>query len=722
MPSAAGRMRPFAVVAALCVLPAAALVASANPPATRVEAVTDVIHGREIVDRYRWLEGDNSNPARMGVTTPEVMDWTRAQNGYTRQMLDNLPGRQALEARLRELMEVPSISAPTMRGDRYFYTRREGDQPQPVVWMREGLDAEPRALLDPSAVDASGLTALGWYEPNNDGTLMAFGLYRAGDENSTLYVMDVDSGEWLAEEIPGKVGGAQWLPDSSGFFYERLEDVNNPYSAQFKFHRLGTHHRQDPVLFEQDKEGPLATTWGPFGVVDRQARWLVKGYWVSTAATDFWVADLDEWFRTGELNWKVMVQGEQGRSGSFQFLGDTLYMQTQIGAPNGRVVAIDLHNPGLAYWRDVVPAQPGRTLEGVSMARGMLAVNFLENAYTGIELFNLDGTTRGRMELPGIGSAGLSTSDDRTEAFLTYTSYNEPSSIYRVDLATGDRSLWERPDVPVDPSLVEVRQVRYESADGTPVTMFLVHRRGLVLNGNNPTLLYGYGGFDISMTPSFSATMFPWFEAGGVYAVANLRGGGEYGASWHEAGMLENKQNVFNDFIAAAEWLIANNYTNPRRLAIAGGSNGGLLTGATVTQRPDLFAAAIVGVPLLDMVRFQHFLMARYWVPEYGDAERSEHELEYMMAYSPYHNIHEGTRYPAVLLTAGENDTRVHALHARKMAAALQAATASDPDQDPVLLWVDLEGGHGQGKPLDLRVRDVADQRIFLMWQLGMLD
>jgi prolyl oligopeptidase len=696
--------------------------AQGEPPETRVDPVTDVIHGRQIVDNYRWLEGDNSNPQRMGVSTPEVLEWTEAQNNHTRQMLDNLPGREALESRLRELMEVPSIGTPSMYRDRYFYTRREGDQPQPVVLVREGLASEPRELLDPAKVDPTGLTALSWIAPNHDGSLMAFGLYRSGDENSTCYVLDVGTGEWHAEEIPGKVSSVQWLPDSSGFFYSRLADLNNPYSSQFKFHRLGTHHRMDPVLFEQDKEGPLAQTWGPFGVIDDEARWLVKGYWTGTDSCDFWVADLSEWFRSGELNFREMVVGEKGRSGSFAFVGDTLYMDTQIQSPAGRLVQIDLHNPGIEHWKDFVPESPSRTLQGASLARGMLAVNFLENAYTNIELYNLDGMLRNKLELPGIGSAGLSTSDDRTEAFLTYSSYNEPPSIYHIDLATGERTLWERPDVPVDPNLVEVTQVRYPSADGTQITMFLVHKRGLELDGNNPTLLYGYGGFDISMTPGFSATMFPWFEAGGVYAVANLRGGGEYGADWHTSGMLENKQNVFNDFIAAAEWLIEEGYTRPERLAIAGGSNGGLLTGAVLVQRPELFAAAISAVPLLDMVRFQHFLMARYWVPEYGDAEKSEHELEYMMAYSPYHNVREGTHYPAVLLTAGENDTRVHPLHARKMAAALQAATSGNPQEDPVLLWVDMDAGHGGGKPLDLRVRDAADQRIFLMWQLGMLE
>jgi prolyl oligopeptidase len=328
--------------------------------------------------------------------------------------------------------------------------------------------------------------------------------------------------------------------------------------------------------------------------------------------------------------------------------------------------------------------------------------------------------TQGVVALPGIGSAGVAAEPDRTEAYLTFTSFNHPTSIFQIDLATPATPgvIWERPAVPVDPATVEVEQVWYPSKDGTKVSMFLVHRKGLVKNGTNPTILSGYGGFSVSSTPAFSATLFPWFEAGGLYALPNLRGGGEYGDAWHEAGMLDKKQNVFDDFIAAAEWLIAQRYTSSARLAITGGSNGGLLTGAALTQRPDLFRAAISAVPLLDMLRYERFLMARYWVPEYGSAEDAN-QFDYLRKYSPYQQVKAGTKYPAVMLTAGENDARVHALHARKMAALLQASTASEPGEQPVLIWVDRDAGHGQGKPLNLRIRDAADQRIFLMWQLG---
>jgi len=722
-------MRPVVAV----VVTLAAGTGLASPPPSDTRPVTDTLHGVELTDPYRWLEGDNADSEKMGQLTEEVISWTDAQNGYTRGVLDNLPGRRALESRLRELMEVGTVSAPRMAGDWYFFSKREGAQAQSVIYVKNGVEGEPRVLINPNALDETGLTTVSWYEPNSDGSLLAFGMYSAGDENSTLYVLDVATGQWLAEEISGKVNNVNWSPDSSGFFYHRLESVEDAYSTVFKYHVLGTHHRQDKALFRQrdigffygdlyddERQAQLVTTWGPGGYASEDGKWLEVAYWTSTADTDVWFADLDQWRRTGELQLVQAAIGQGGTLGRSQFVGDTLIAETTIGAPNGRVVAIDMHNPGHENWTDLVPEHETQVVESVSFARGRVCVQYMDRAATRISMFSLKGAPLGDLELPGIGSAGLATSDDRTEAYLTFTSYNMPRSIFRVDLATGDRSLWERPEIPVNPDVITVKQVSYPSKDGTQVSMFIVHHKDVELDGDNPTILYGYGGFNISMTPYFSSTMFPFYEAGGVYAIANLRGGGEYGEEWHRSGMLAQKQNVFDDFIGAAEWLIDNGYTKPERLGIAGGSNGGLLTGAVVVQRPDLFAAAISAVPLLDMVRYQEFLMARYWVPEYGSAEDPE-QFEFIRKYSPYHNVTPGTKYPAVLFTAGENDTRVHPLHARKMAALMQASTGSDPDEDPILLWVNREAGHGQGKPLHLRVRDVADQRIFMMWQLGML-
>jgi len=708
---------------ALCIAVAvlAGLGATA-PPKTEVKKVVDDYHGTKVTDPYRWLEGsaapevENENAELDG----QVSEWIDAQNGFTREMLDNLPGREKLEARLRELMEIGSVGTPTVRRNRYFFWKREGNQAQFIIYVQEGKDGEPRVLLDPNTLDDEGLIAPSWTEPNHDGTLMAFGLYRAGDENSTLYVLNVDSGEWLAEEIPGKVNSVDWLPDSTGFFYRRLADLENPYSGQIKFHKLGTHHRQDPLLFEQYKEGPLATTWGPFAYTSRDARWMILMYFTGTDSNDLSVIDLDQWFRTGEFTPVTIVQGEKATF-SGPVIGDTLLMQTTLDAPNGKVVAVDLNKPGREHWKPLIPEKKDAVLESVDVTRSYLVVEYLKDATSRLELLDQRGKLLKEVELPGIGSAGMSTEEDRNEAFLVVSSFNEPRSIYWLDLDKEKRELWQRPDVPVDPSIIEVKQVFYESKDGTRVPMFLVHKKGLQLNGDNPVMLSGYGGFNISSTPRFRATRFPWLESGGIYALANLRGGGEYGEEWHRAGMLEKKQNVFDDFIAAGEWLIENKYTSSERLGIVGGSNGGLLTGAALVQRPDLFSAVIVAVPLLDMLRYQDFLMARYWVPEYGSAENPEH-FPFLNAYSPYQNVKQGVGYPAVLLTAGENDSRVHHMHAMKMAARLQVATSSDPEKDPVLLWVDRSAGHGAGKPLDLRVRDAADMSIFLRWQLGMLE
>jgi prolyl oligopeptidase len=692
-------------------------------PRTRVEPVTETFHGVDLVDPYRWLEGDNARPAEAGRVTAEVAAWTDAQNAYTRDVLDHLPGRAEVEARLRPLMEVGAIAAPAMRANRYFFSKREGRQNQPVIYWREGPDGPDRVLIDPAALDASGLTTVEWVSPSHDGRVVAYGTSRAGDENTTLRLLDVDTGAVGPLEIPGRTQAPDWLPDGSGFVYRNLRDAKDPYSGQVRFHRRGTDPAGDALLFRQftaDEDPKLATTWGPTSSLSHDGRWLLLGYWVDTASNDLWLVDFDRFLRTGAIDRAVVTTGVPGRAVGTVIDG-TLFLQTTVEAPQGRVVAVEASSPARARWRDVVPERRDAVIEAVSFGRGLIAVASLKNASSVVEVFDLAGRSRGVVAQPGIGSAAISTEEDRTEAYLTFTSFNHPTSIFRVDLASPAAApvIWARPDVPVDPATVEVRQVWYASKDGTRVSMFLVHRAGLAKTGDVPTLLTGYGGFNISHTPAFSAPLCQWYDAGGLYAVPNLRGGGEYGEAWHQAGMLGRKQNVLDDFIAAAEWLIAEGYTRPSRLAIAGGSNGGLLTGAAITMRPDLFRAAIIAVPLLDMLRYQHFLMARYWVPEYGSAE-DPGQFPVLHAYSPYHHVVDGVAYPAVLLTAGENDTRVHASHARKMAARLQAATSSDPAERPVLLWVDREAGHGQGKPLNLRLRDAVDQRIFLMSQLGM--
>lgn len=707
------------MLATLAGLPVAAFAA---PPATERDDVKETLHGVELSDPYRWLEGDNSNPAQMGRMNDRVAAWTDGQNNYTRSVLDNLPGRKAVEDKMRPLLQIGSVSAPNMAGSRYFYSKREGSQAQARLFVRETSDGERRLLIDPVTLDASGLTTLSGVTPSQDGTLLAYGTFRAGDENTTTYVMNVATGEKLDVAIPGRSSVIQWMPDNSGFFYERLEDPKNPYSAQIRWHKLGTDHEKDPVLFRQytkEENEKLATTWGPGATVSRDGKWMILMYWTGTSSNDIWAINLDHWRKTGEFK-KAVIKTDAPNTFFGAIEGDTFYMHTDYGAPNKRLIAVDLNNPSESNWKEIIPENKNAVLSSFSVAKGIIVGEYEEKASTKMRLFGMDGGSKGELRLPGIGSAGISTEHDRTEAYLTFTSFNYPNTIFRVDLAKPDAepTVWERPAVPVDPSIVEVNQVTYSSKDGTPVTMFVVHKKGLKLDGNNPVILNGYGGFNISETPFFSATLFPWFEAGGVFALPNLRGGGEYGKQWHEAGMLGNKQNVFDDMIAAAEWLVKNNYTQPSRLATIGGSNGGLLMGAMMTQRPDLFGAIICQVPLLDMLRYQEFLMARYWVPEYGDPANPEH-FAFIKKYSPYHNVKAGTKFPGILFTAGENDARTHPMHARKMAAKVRDANTGDR---PVLLWVDRDAGHGGGKPLELRLRDAVDTRMFIMWQLGMLD
>lgn len=659
----------------------------------------------------------------MGQLTAEVASWTDAQNAHTRGVLDALPGRARLEARLRPLMQIGSVSAPAVRANRYFFFRREGTQNQPTLCVRDGLRGADRTLLDPATLDPSGLTTIEWAAPAPAGQLLAFGTYRIGDENTNLRLLDVDSARLESLEIPGKTQEPDWLPDSSGFVYQNLADAQDPYSARIRFHRLGTDPSEDPLIARHlttAENEKLATTWGPFSTLSRDGRWLLLGYWVDTVSNDVWLVDFDAFRRTGQVHRRAVSVGVSGQAIG-TVIGDTLFLQTTKGAANGRVVAAPVSTPDPSHWRDVVPERSDAVVQAVGFAKDALGVTYLRDAASVVEIFDLAGGSRGPLAQPGIGTSSLTVEEDRTEGFLTFASFNYPTTIFRVDVTDPTAlELWERPEAPLDPSTAVVEQVWYPSTDGKPISMFLVHAPTLVRDGQTPTILSGYGGFNISQTPVFAPTLFQWFEDGGLYALPNLRGGGEYGQAWHEAGMLGRKQQVFDDFIAAAEWLVANRYTSPPRLAVSGGSNGGLLTGAFVTQRPDLCRAALVLVPLLDMLRYHAFLMARYWVPEYGTAEDPV-QFSFLRAYSPYHRVTEGTAYPAILLTAGEHDSRVHAMHARKMAAALQAATSSDASEQPVLLWVDREAGHGQGKPLNLRIRDIVDQRIFEMWQLGML-
>jgi len=711
------RVRTLTPLAALVI----ALNVHATPPDTEKRPYTYTLHGVSVEDPYHWLEGSDA-PESEGpdpALDAAVGEWTDAQNAYTRSVLDALPNRAEFAAELSSLLSLDAWGIPRIGGESLFYSLRRGGQAQPVLYTQAPDDAEARVLLDVNALDPTGLLALDWFRPSPDGRYVAFGTYHSGDENTTARVLETATGRWLDDEIPGRVDAVEWLDDGRTFVVRRLSDPENPYSGQILLHELGRDVADDPVLFEQYTDGPLATTWGPYPLVSRDGRWLVIIYYTGTDSNDLWYYDLDAWRETGELTRRDLLVGVGALTEDGFIVGDKLYALTTYGASNKRVLAFDLASDTPAEFDEVIPARDDAVIVDIEPAPGRIVVDYLADAYTRLEVFGLDGRPLGEIELPGIGSASIVTHPDRSIAWLSFETFSAPRAIYRVDLDARRTTPWRQPELGIETPDVTVRQVRYRSYDGTEVPMFLVHRTGLELDGDNPTILYGYGGFDISMTPEFLAAWQPWLSRGGVYAIANLRGGGEYGADWHRAGMLERKQNVFDDFHAAAEYLIEQGYTRPERLGIRGGSNGGLLTGAAITQRPELFSAAIVQVPLLDMLRYQHFLMARYWVPEYGSAEHPD-QFEFLRAYSPYHNVRPGTRYPATLLTAGENDRRVHPLHARKMAAALQAATSADPAEKPILLWVDRETGHGQGKPLEIRIREATDLLVFMAWQLGL--
>ncbi len=688
-------------------IPATLAPAANDYPPTRIEIAEESFHGVAVPDPYRWLEPLESE-------SEEVAAWTTSQNDFTRRVLGQLPCRARLEEQLRPLLEIGSVGMPRERAGRLFWTQRDGDQDQPVLRFRD-RDGGERVLLDPKAIDASGLVSMDWYSPSPDGSIVAVGLSRAGDEMPVLHLLRVDDGTFLADEIAGKVTSPSWFPDGRRFVYGQLADPADAYSRQFRVHEIGRSVRHDPVLIRQREPSRV-----PYAAISADGRWFVMGESRGWQASDLAVADAVAWEARGEIEPIPIAEGLDGRFSPIGIVGDTLFLQTTFGSPNGRLLGIDLHRPSLEAARELIPERPQAVLDRVSLARGVLVAAWSEVAVSSIERYDLAGSPLGPVELPGLGSASVGTDPDLGSGFVSFTSYNRPRTIYRCDFAKGGGlERWASPPVPVDPDGVEVSRLWATSKDGTRIPMFIVHRRGLEPDGTNPCLLYAYGGFNITLDPVFIATNWPWYEAGGVYAVAGLRGGGEFGKEWHRSGMLESKQNVFDDLYACAETLVSSGWSAPDRLLVRGGSNGGLLVGAAITQRPDLWAGAISAVPLLDMLRYHRFLMARFWVPEYGSSEDPA-QFEWLRAYSPYHQIRGGVRYPSTLITAGENDTRVHPLHARKMVARLQAEAANDPAEDPILLWVDRDAGHGGGKPLWLRLRDAADQWSFLFDRAGL--
>ncbi|HET9038619.1 MAG TPA: prolyl oligopeptidase family serine peptidase [Gemmatimonadales bacterium] len=678
-------------------------------PATRIVDAADTLHGETIPDPYRWLE-DGENP--------ETRAWTESQNALTEGYLAAVRARPAIRRRLDELLAIGAISVPTPAHGRYFYQRRDGRQNQPVLYLREGADGADRVAVDPNALDAAGTTALDWYYPSLDGTLLAYGLSKDGSEQSVLHVLDVVRGVTLPDRIPrARAADLAWLPDGSGFYYTRypaptaVPEGEEHYHRSVYFHRLGDPPEADALVFQ-----PAQKEYWPGVGLSPDGRWLTIHVARTFDQTDLYLGDRHS--RLGETLVPPLVAVAEGLPASFagEVAHGRLFLRTNLEAPTYRLYEVDPSRPARGHWRELVPARPDAVLEGVTVMADRLALSYLERATSRLRLADLDGGLRHEVALPTLGSVfGLGAEPDGHEVFYGFSSYTVPPSIYRLDLRTDRQTLWRRVEADVDPDRFEVEQVTVASRDGTPVTMFLVHQRGLERTGDTPTYLTGYGGFNISMTPAFSRSLLLWLERGGLVAIPNLRGGGEYGEAWHQGGMLARKQNSFDDFVAAAEWLIRERYTRPERLAVAGGSNGGLLMGAVLTQRPELFRAVVIQVPLLDMLRYHRFLIARLWIPEYGSPDDPE-AFAWLRAYSPYHHVRPGTAYPAVLLATAESDTRVDPMHARKMTARLQAATAS---AHPVLLRLEARAGHGAGKPLSKVLDELTDTWTFVFSEVG---
>jgi prolyl oligopeptidase len=689
-----------------------ALVAQAplSYPTTRKGEVVEDFFGTKVADPYRWLEDDNS---------AETKAWVEAQNKVTYGYLEQIPERAKIQERITRLWDFEKYSAPFKRGKRYFYSYNTGLQNQSVLFVTEDPKAKGRVLLDPNTLSKDGTVALSGISLTEDGRLMAYSVSVAGSDWQTWKVREVATGKDLTDEIRwSKASGASWLKDGSGFYYSRYEapkeggaltGVNNNH--QLCFHKLGTPQTQDVLVYQR----PDQPEWYLGGTVTEDGRWLViYGSKGTNPETSVFLQDLSKPGSPVE----PFLDRMDASYGVVDNLGDRFFVSTNQGAPRNRLVAIRKGQTAPAQWTEIIPQAKGKdVLEAVSMVGGRFVATWMRDAHSAIEFFDLKGKKTGSLALPALGTAGgFGGRREDTETFYTFGSFTYPGTIYRLDLKTGKSSVFRTPKVAFKSADYDVKQVFYPSKDGTKVPMFLVHKKGLKLDGQNPTLLYGYGGFNVSLTPGFSVSRMVWLEMGGVYAMPNLRGGGEYGLEWYDAGRKNKKQNVFDDFIAAAEWLIAHKITSTPKLAINGGSNGGLLVGACLTQRPDLFGAAVPEVGVMDMLRFHKFTLGWGWKSDYGSSETKE-GFETLMTYSPLHTIKPGVKYPPTLVTTGDHDDRVVPAHSHKFTATLQAAQAGPA---PILTRIETSAGHGAGKPTAKAIAERADVFAFLVKNLGM--
>lgn len=697
------KRRRFYILAALAAIIAIASFASpaviaqekktAGPPPTRTDNVKDVLHGVEIVDPYRWLEDQWSKETRA---------WIDAQNTYTDSIMKGLPQCERFKPILAKLMKVDALGMPAIRGGRYFYSKRLADQDLAVVYMREGRDGEEQVLIDPHPMSPDHTTSVRLYGISKDGKLVLYGVREGGADEVEIRFFAVDTKTDLPEKLArARYYGVSLLPDKSGYYYVR-RDKEGP---RLYYRNMGDAPGTETYIYGKHVTPEKFLGCG----ISESGKFLLISVTIGWTRNEIYIKDLST---DGEI--KTVVKDLDGLFYS-QFAGDDLYIWTNWEAPNGRVIKIDPANPAAENWKEIAPERD-YTLQGFSLAGGKLFLRYLEDVISRLEICNPDGEILGKISMPGIGTvSGMGGRWDSNEAFYAFSSFNVPYTIFSYDVATGDQGVWYKSPIPFESDKFEVKQVFYSSKDGTKVPMFIVQPKGITLDGQNPTMLTGYGGFNSSLTPGFSTRTAAWIEAGGVFAVPNMRGGGEYGEAWHRAGKLEKKQNVFDDFIAAAEYLIREKYTSPAKLGIIGGSNGGLLVGACMTQRPDLYAAVVCTYPLLDMVRYHKFLVGSTWVSEYGSAD-NPNQFKYIYAYSPYHHAKKGEKYPPVLFITGDADTRVAPLHARKMTALLQASIGSD---EPVMLRYHTKAGHSGGQPISVQIDYNAEYLGFLMWQMG---
>jgi len=672
------------------------------PEARRGDVVDDYF-GTKVADPYRWLEDADS---------PETQAWVEAENRLLRSYVDT-PAREKALARLTALYDYPRCSDPRLLRGRYAYERLQN---QSVLYIQDGPEGTPRVVIDPNTLSADGTAALSSYYYTPDGSLLAYGVSLHGSDEQEIHIRNVETGEDYAEVLKWcRFAAVAWHPDRSGFYYDRFPERGSvPEEDRVKYnrvywHKLGTPQAEDKLVYEYPEDKDL----GFSPLVTDDGRYLCLFVWRGTnRANGLYLRPLasDGPFETLFPEGKAVFD-------VFGNVGSTFYVRTDLNAPNCRIVTVDLEKPAPENWREVVPEQDN-AIQRARLVNGMLVVDYLKDAHDFLEVHSLQGGHVRDIELPALGSVERLQGENRDrEIMFEFTSFTFPTRIYRYDLAENELTLFRDAETDFDASAYETKQVFFPSKDGTQVPMFITYKKGLELNGENPTLLYGYGGFTVNMTPYFSPRRIYWLEQGGVFVLVTLRGGNEYGERWHRAGMLENKQNVFDDFIAAAEWLIANKYTRTEKLAIKGGSNGGLLVAACMVQRPDLFGAVVAQVPVIDMLRYQKFTVGSYWTGEYGDAEKSADQFNFLYAYSPLHNIKPGTVYPATLVTTADTDDRVVPMHGKKFAAALQAA---DAGVHPILLRVDTKAGHGAGKPMTKYLEEQADIYAFLFNALHM--